>query len=349
MDAKSLRTLNKYQNVLKKRFAVTKKSIEISLDTLEIVNDLYEEEYKDLKKRKIFRFFFPLDMLVDVAENIEAKSKVLKSNYLEALDKNDFITSAILIRSDLELTYFYFYLLSKSLDYLEKNNWKDFIKLLFRLDMGKIKNSSLDNSFIDMLKTTYAKEFENIDKKIHINDVLKYLESIEPNKFKEKVLKILQEGSLIFQQDEIMSKHKSKVMNTGHVLEDIDWKDSIKHYGSISEIVHPTAFFLIDKLSTFDLSINDDPKFTELNKFHFDGDLAEKIDAIASSMGPLNNLTTLKEVTINIYLFYLENFNQNKKVIHNALGLKLIKETNDLIEVENIKTKDVLRLGKIRK
>jgi len=349
MDAKSLRTLNKYQNVLKKRFAVTKKSIEISLNTLEIVNDLYEEEYKDLKKRKIFRFFFPLDMLVDVAENIEAKSKVLKSNYLEALDKNDFITSAILIRSDLELTYFYFYLLSKSLDYLEKNNWKDFIKLLFRLDMGKIKNSSLDNSFIDMLKTTYTKEFENIDKKIHVNDVLKYLESIEPNKFKEKVLKILQEESLIFHQDEIVSKHESKVMNKGHVLEDIDWKDSIKHYGSISEIVHPTAFFLIDKLSSFDLSINDDPKFTELNKFHFDGDLTEKIDAIASSMGPLNNLTTLKEITINIYLFYLENFNQNKKVIHNALGLKLIKETDDLIEVENIKTKDVLRLGKIRK
>ena len=82
---------------------------------------------------------------------------------------------------------------------------------------------------------------------------------------------------------------------------------------------------------------------------HFDGDLAEKVDAIASSMGPLNNLTTLKEITINIYLFYLENFNQNKKVIHNALGLKLIKETDDLIEVENIKTKDILRLGKIKK
>ena len=125
MDAKSLRTLNKYQNVLKKRFAVTKKSIEISLNTLEIVNDLYEEEYKDLKKRKIFRFFFPLDMLVDVAENIEAKSKVLKSNYLEALDKNDFITSAILIRSDLELTYFYFYLF----DLLMKNS---VLRLLLR-------------------------------------------------------------------------------------------------------------------------------------------------------------------------------------------------------------------------
>ena len=120
MDAKSLRTLNKYQNALKKRFAVTKKSVEISLDTLEIVNNLYKEEYKDLNKRKLFRFFFPLDMLVDVADNIEAKSKVLKSNYLEALEKNDFITSAILIRSDLELTYFYFYLISKSLNYLEK-------------------------------------------------------------------------------------------------------------------------------------------------------------------------------------------------------------------------------------
>ena len=58
MDAKSLRTLNKYQNALKKRFAVTKKSVEISLDTLEIVNNLYKEEYKDLNKRKLFRFFF---------------------------------------------------------------------------------------------------------------------------------------------------------------------------------------------------------------------------------------------------------------------------------------------------
>ena len=349
MDAKSLRTLNKYQNALKKRFIATKKTIELSLDTLDIINNLYEEEYRQLKERNIFRFFYPLEMLVDVAENIESKSKTLKSNYLEALEKNDFISSAILIRSDLELTYFYFYLLSKSLDYLENNNWKDFVKLLFRLDMGKIRNSALDNSLIDMLKTTYADEFENIDKKIHVNDVLKYLESNDPSKFKEKILKILQKESLIFQQDEIISKHTSTVMNKGHILESIEWKDSINHYGSISEIVHPTAFFLMDKLSTFDLSINDDPKFTELNKYHFDGDLTEKIDSIASSMSPLHNLTTLKEITINIYLFYLDNFNQNKKVIHNALGLKLIKETKDLLEVENIKTKDILRLGKIKK
>ena len=349
MDAKTLRTLNKYQNFLKNRFLTNKKTIELSLETIEIINNLYENEYKDLENRKIFRFFYPLEMLVDVAENIETKSKVLKSNYLNALEKNDFITSTILIRSDLELTYFYFYLLSKSLDYLEKNNWKDFIKLLLRIDMGKIKNSSLDNSLIDMLKTTYAEEFQNIDKKIHINDVLKYLESIDLKKFREKILKILQEDSLIFQQDKIISKHKSKVMNKGHVLENIEWKDSIHHYGSISEIVHPTAFFLVDKLSNFDLSLNDDPKFTELNKFHFDGDLTEKIDAIASSMSPLHNLTTLKEIAINIYLFYSENFNKNKKVIHNALGLKLINETDNLLEVENIKTKDILRLGKIKK
>ena len=57
MDAKSLRTLNKYQNALKKRFAVTKQSIEISLDTLDIVNNLYEEEYKDLEKERYFVFF----------------------------------------------------------------------------------------------------------------------------------------------------------------------------------------------------------------------------------------------------------------------------------------------------
>ena len=52
--------------------------------------------------------------------------------------------------------------------------------------MGKIKNSSFDNSLIDMLKTTYAKEFENIDKKIHVNDVLKYLESIDQTSLKKK-------------------------------------------------------------------------------------------------------------------------------------------------------------------
>jgi len=66
-------------------------------------------------------------------------------------------------------------------------------------------------------------------------------------------------------------------------------------------------------------------------------------------MSPLHNLTTLKEIAINIYLFYSENFNKNKKVIHNALGLKLINETDNLLEVENIKTKDILRLGKIKK
>ena len=82
MDAKTLRTLNKYQNFLKNRFLTTKKTIEISLETIEIVNNLYKSEYKHLEKRKIFRFFYPLEMLVDVAENIEAKSKVLKSNYL---------------------------------------------------------------------------------------------------------------------------------------------------------------------------------------------------------------------------------------------------------------------------
>jgi len=349
MDAKTLRTLNKYQNVLKNRFLTIKKSIELSLETIEIVKNLYKSEYEDLEKRKIFRFFYPLEMLVDVAENIEAKSKVLKSNYLNALEKNDFITSAILIRSDLELSYFYFYLISKSLDYLEKNNWKDFIKLLLRIDMGKIKNSSLDNSLIDMLKTTYADEFENIDKKIHLNDVIKYLETNDPKKFKEKILKILQENSLIYEHDSIMSKHKGIEIEKGHMLDDIDWKNSINHYGSISEIVHPTAFFLVDKLSTFDLSIKDDLNFKELNKFHFDGDLVEKIDAIATSMDLLHYLPILKEIIINIFLFYSDKFNNNKKVVHNALGLKLLKETENLLEVENIKTKDILRLGKIEK
>ena len=42
MDAKSLRTLNKYQNALKKRFIATKKTIELSLDTLDIINNLYD-------------------------------------------------------------------------------------------------------------------------------------------------------------------------------------------------------------------------------------------------------------------------------------------------------------------
>jgi hypothetical protein len=349
MDAKELRKLNNYQNALKKNFMAGKQAIEYSLDIIDTIDDLYKDNYKNLEKRNFFRFFYPLEMLVDVAQNIEAKSKILKSNYLNAIKKNDFVSSAILIRSDLELTYFYVYLISKSLDYLENNNWKDFIKILFRIDMGKVKNSSFDNRLIDLLKTAYTNEFENIDKKIHLNDVLKYLENYDEQKFKDKVLNVLQKNSLIFHQDKLISKHRSAQINKGHVIENIEWKDSIGHYGSLSEIVHPTAFFMVDKLSTFDLLINDDPKFTELNKFNFDGDVLEKIEAINSSLGSLHNLATLKEITINIYLFYEDKFSQNKKVVYNALGLKLIKETDDLMEIENLSTKDILRLGLTKK
>ena len=71
-------------------------------------------------------------------------------------------------------------------------------------------------------------------------------------KFKDKVLNVLQKNSLIFHQDKLISKHRSAQINKGHVIENIEWKDSIGHYGSLSEIVHPTAFFMVDKLSTFD-------------------------------------------------------------------------------------------------
>ena len=66
-------------------------------------------------------------------------------------------------------------------------------------------------------------------------------------------------------------------------------------------------------------------------------------------MDLLHYLPILKEIIINIFLFYSDKFNNNKKVVHNALGLKLLKETENLLEVENIKTKDILRLGKIKK
>ena len=40
------------------------------------------------------------------------------------------------------------------------------------------------------------------------------------------------------------------------------------------------------------------------------------------------------------------DFEKNKKDILNSLGLKLLKQTNDILELENIKTKEILRLGK---
>ena len=64
-------------------------------------------------------------------------------------------------------------------------------------------------------------------------------------------------------------------------------------------------------------------------------------------MSLLSNLHILKEIIINIYIFYSYEFNRNKKNIFNSFGLKLINETNEVIEVENIKTKDILKLGKI--
>ena len=79
MDAKELRKLNNYQNALKKNFMAGKQAIEYSLDIIDTIDDLYKDNYKNLEKRNFFRFFYPLEMLVDVAQNIEAKSKILLS------------------------------------------------------------------------------------------------------------------------------------------------------------------------------------------------------------------------------------------------------------------------------
>ena len=142
--------------------------------------------------------------------------------------------------------------------------------------------------------------------------------------------------------------YKTKgIIEKGSMIDNSNWQETIKHYGSISEIVHPTAFFLVDKLSSFDPKENTELNFWDLKKFNFDGDWAEKIESISVCMKLLSNLHILKEIIINIYIFYGNEFNKNKKNILNSFGLKLIKETNDLIEIENINTKDIFRLGKI--
>lgn len=345
-SAKDLRKLNYYENIQKKLFLASKKSIEADKELIGSINKLYKNEYDQLKNNFVFKFVYPLEMLVDLADNIEKKSIILKKNYLRCIDENDFISSSILIRSDLELTYFYYYLIIKSLDYLKNKNWIDFAKLIIRIDMGKSKNSSFDNRLIDMLKTVFREEFSNIDKKIHINDVIKYLSNENIKNFKNKIFEILTENSLIFEHDKILYKTKG-IIEKGSMIDNSNWQETIKHYGSISEIVHPTAFFLVDKLSSFDPKKNTELNFLDLKKFNFDGDLAEKIESISVCMKLLSNLHILKEIIINIYIFYGNEFNKNKKNILNSFGLKLIKETNDLIEIENINTKDIFRLGKI--
>ena len=73
----------------------------------------------------------------------------------------------------------------------------------------------------------------------------------------------------------------------------------------------------------------------------------EKIESINLCMSLLSNLHILKEIIINIYIFYRNEFNKNKKNILNSFGLKLINEANDIIEIENINTKDVFKLKKV--
>ena len=346
MKAKDKRKLNYFENIQKKNFLASKELIQLSKEFINSVNELYKSEYDQLKSNFIFSFVYPLEMLVDLADSIEKKSIILKDNYLTGIEKNDYISSSILIRSDLELTYFYYYLISKSLDYLKNKNWIDFTKLLLRINMGKSKNSAFDNRLVGILKTGFRDEFSNIDKKIHINDVIKYLTKENSKKFKIKVLEVLLENSIIFQNDKIISKKENKIVQKGSLLNDIDWQQTIDHYGSLSEIVHPTAFFLVDKLSSFDPKSNEELNFIDLKKFNFDGDLSEKIESINTCMGLLNNLHVLKEIIINIYIFYRNDFEKNKKDILNSLGLKLLKQTNDILELENIKTKEILRLGK---
>tara|TARA_B100001093_G_scaffold228778_1_gene219392 strand:- start:830 stop:1891 length:1062 start_codon:yes stop_codon:yes gene_type:complete len=346
MKAKDKRKLNYFENIQKKKFLASKELIQLSKEFIGSVNELYKNEYSQLKDNFVFSLIYPLEMLVDIADSIEKKSIILKDNYLGSIEKNDYISSSILIRSDLELTYFYYYLISKSLDYLKNKNWIDLTRLLLRINMGKSKNSPFDNRIVDLLKTGFRDEFSNIDKKIHINDVIKYLNKENSKQFKLKVLEILLEDSFILQNDKIISKKQNKIVERGSLLNDIHWQKTIDHYGSLSEIVHPTAFFLINKLSSFDPYTNKELNFIDLKKFNFDGDLSEKIESISTCMGLLNNLHILKEIIINIYIFYHNDFEKNKKDILNSLGLKLLKQTNDILELENIKTKDILRLSK---
>ncbi len=345
-SAENLRKLNYYENVQKKLFLATKKTIEHDIELIESINELYKNEYDQLKNNFVFRFIYPLEMLVELADNIEKKSIILKKNYLRCIDENDYISSPILIRSDLELTYFYYYLIIKSLDYLKNKNWIDFTKLIIRIDMGKSKNSGFDNRLVDMLKTVFREEFSNIDKKIHINDVIKYLSNQNIKSFKDKVFEILNKNSFLFEHDKILYKTKG-IVEKGSMIDNSNWQKTINHYGSISEIVHPTAFFLVDKLSSFDPKKNNELNFIDLKKFNFDGDLMGKIESINLCMSLLSNLHILKEIIINIYIFYSNEFNKNKKNILNSFGLKLINEANDIIEIENINTKDVFKLKKI--
>ena len=110
-SAKDLRKLNYYENIQKKLFLASKESIEADKELIGSINKLYKNEYDQLKNNFVFKFVYPLEMLVDLADNIEKKSLILKKNYLRCIDENDYISSSILIRSDLELTYFYYYLI----------------------------------------------------------------------------------------------------------------------------------------------------------------------------------------------------------------------------------------------
>ena len=79
-----------------------------------------------------------------------------------------------------------------------------------------------------MLKTVFREEFSNIDKKIHINDVIKYLSNENIKNFKNKVFEILNENSFIF---EIKFYTRQKELLKKVVFS--NWQETIKHYGSI--------------------------------------------------------------------------------------------------------------------
>ena len=136
---KDIKTWLNYYEVKSKSLSISIDHIRQSKKVLKVFQKFFNVYNKNYNAHNIIQnpYLDPLSLFMLNINSIEIKSLRLRNAYTRALKSNDFLSASILMRSDLELNFLFYFYIGKSFEFLNKNLWLIFYKLSIKIFFGK--------------------------------------------------------------------------------------------------------------------------------------------------------------------------------------------------------------------
>jgi hypothetical protein len=201
----------------------------------------FNMNYKDIKYKLSTSEKAYLNLFVDFIHNTTDRVNFLFDDYYKNFKKKKYFISMLSLRALLETLYFDNYITHKLFLYIKEKNINKFLDLFLRANFGgeessmKVISSALHDKKLRKIIGKYR------GKRIHINDALKYfdiknLKSLI-NKYPKIALDTKNKSYKFFYtiQKSVYRKIKQNYFSFGH------YKTG---YHRLCEVIHPTAIFM---------------------------------------------------------------------------------------------------------